>query len=258
MNVLDKNVLRVILKHGHSVERKKLIMGFPSHLRSKLTATILKLKQSGYLVEDVSDKGSVLGIPKFMIPDAQRVVSPLSKDYSQSIEEMIPKRYTAPFLITEGEHDSRYGLAKYVFCAKKKNADDITCFLIKNSKYSSIHIGSIYDKQSLVSRFLDEVDTKIGKKEFSKEYLQTILPKNIIRNRQPPKALTDYLSHIGFLKRIEYPSSTKFVRTYKTREITTLDKVLPNIDLQKSITFTYHGGNFAISDLEEAPYPILY
>lgn len=258
MNVLEKNVLRAILTHRHAMERKKLIGRFPSYLQSKVPSTIDKLKQAGYLVEDVSDKGSVLSIPKFMRLDARRAVSSLSKDYSKTIEELIPKKYTLPFLITEGEHNSRYGIAKYVFCAKKKNKDDISCFLVKNSEYTSIHLGSIYDKRSLVSRFLDEVDVKIGKKEFTKEYLQTILPKDIVRNRQPLKALTDYLCHIQYLKRIKYPNSTKFVRTNKTREIITLDKVLAEELTQQTITLTFNGGKFAYSGEEEAPYPVLY
>jgi hypothetical protein len=189
--------------------------------------------------------------------DAIKNVSPLCKDYSKAIEELIPKKYTSQFLITKGEHDSRYGLAKYVFCAKKKNTDDITCLVVKNSKYASIHLGSIYDKESLVSRFLDHVDTKLGKNEFTKEYLQTILPKDIVRNRQPLKALTDYLCHISFLKRIEYPASTKFMRTGKTREVTTLDKSIPFISPQQTITMTSPFGKYAYSE-EDGLYAILY
>src|SRR5439155_5581823 len=130
------------------------------------------------------------------------------RDYSKAIEELIPKRYSSPFLITEGEHLSRHGVAKYVFCSKNKDKTDITCFLIKSGEYRTIHLGSIYDPKSLVSRFLSEIDTKIKEKEFTKEYLQTILPKNIIKNRQPLKALTDYLCHIGFLKRMDYARTT--------------------------------------------------
>jgi hypothetical protein len=257
MNVIEKNILRDVLKHGNAMERKRLIRRFPIHLRSKVPASIEQLKQSGYLVEDVGGLGSILSVPKFMNRDAVRSVSPLSKDYSKAIEEIIPKKYTSPFLITEGEHNSRYGIAKYVFCAKKKNTDDITCFLVKNSKYTSIHLGSIYDSESLVSWFIDEIDAKVGKKEFTKEYLQTILPKEIVGNRQPLKALTDYLSHLRFLKRIEYPNATKFVRTHKTRQITTLDKVIPVVEPQQTITISSNNGRFAYSD-EDGLYPILY
>lgn len=255
MNVIEKNIIRVILKHGNAMKSEKLIHGFPSHLRSKVRPAISQLKQLGYLVEDVSDNGSVLSIPKFMIRDAIRNISQLSRDYAEPIEELIPKKYTSPFLITEGEHNSRYGIAKYVFCAKKKNTDDITCFLVKNSKYTSIHLGSIYDQQSLVSRYLDEIDTKIGSKEYTKEYSQTVLSKQIIGNRQPLKALTDYLTHLQFLKRIEYPTATKFVRTSKTREITTLDKVMSPTETQQTIMTSNHG-KYACD--EDGLYPILY
>lgn len=263
MNVVEKNLLRDLMKNGHGMERRKLVKRLPTPLRPKALQALLKLEESGYVVQDFTQEGWIVSIPKFMVPDViKRISSIYGQNYPKAIEELIPKKYSAPFHVSKGEHMSRHGVATYALCSKIKDNADITCFIIKDDEYTSIHLGSIYDQKSLVSRFLKEIDTKIGEdKEFTKEYLQTILPKNIVKNRQPLKALTEYLCHIGFLDRIEYPQSTKFKRTVKVHKVTTLDEVMVQTKSEKPTTpaITMITGNAKYSYSEEdGLYAVLY
>ncbi len=254
MNGIEKLIGSILLKNQCAKEKKKLVDGFPNRLRNEVLKGISNLQSKGLLNEDFTTNGWIISIPKLMIPVVLNEVSSIRiQDPSLTpLEDLIPKKYNKPFLITQGEHLVKGGVAQYVFCTSKKDENDVVCILVRNGKKRTMKLGSVYNPDSLVSRFLKEVDFKIKKGFFSKEYLQEILPKEIVQNRQPLKALTDYLCHTGFLIRYDYlHATTKFQRTGKMHPVTTLDEILTLHESEKPSTMVSNSGlKYAYTETE--------
>jgi len=100
----------------------------------------------------------------------------------------------------------------YSFHKKRYDANYIVVFLVSNNqKKNTIHLGSIYDKNSLYRRALEGVDKKFANRVFTKAMMNE-LGKDIVGNRQPPKALIDIMRHEGYIIPID---EKHFQRTVK-------------------------------------------
>ena len=82
MNIVEKNIIRALLKNGHAMEKRRLVMRLPIHLQPKAPQSILQLAEAGYLIEDFTEKGWIVSIPKFMVQDALKSISSIyARDY---------------------------------------------------------------------------------------------------------------------------------------------------------------------------------
>jgi len=116
------------------------------------------------------------------------------------LEDAIPKTYhKVPFLTTAGSHRVKGTIDTYSFHRKRSDPDYIVVFLVSdNQKKSTIHLGSIYDLKSLYRKALLGIDKKFGGTIFTKAMMND-LGKEIVGNRQPPKALIDMMIFDGFV-----------------------------------------------------------
>ena len=129
------------------------------------------------------------------------------------LEESIPKNFhRVSFLTTEGAHRVKGIIDVYSFHRNRSDRDDIVVFLVvDNQKKSTIHLGSIYDPKSLYRRALLGIEGKFGHTVFTKA-MMIELGKDIVGNRQPPKALIDMMIFDGYVIPID---EKHFQRTVK-------------------------------------------
>jgi len=256
----EKIVLENLLKRGGALEQRALLNGFPDKNRNDVLAAISSLQTARFVMQDYSENGITVTLVESRREDSLREVSSIYlPDPSQiPIEEQIPKKFSSPIHIAEGEHLVNNAVAKYVFCSSKKDEEDITCFIIHpNGTKRAMHLGNIHDSQSLVSKFLKEIDLKFSNVLFSKEDLKKNLLKDLVGNNQPTKAVTEYLCLEKYLIRFDYlDGTTKFERTGKPHSIDTLDETLALHETTKPIIATFEGGKYAYTE-EEGFYPIL-
>ena len=257
----DSLVLENLLKRGGALQQRAFLNEFPNDKRNDVLAAIANLQTLGYVMQDFAEKGIVITLVESRRKDALREVSSIYlADPSQvPIEEHIPKNYSKPFHIAEGEHLVNNAVSKYVFCHSKKDDEDITCFIINSSgnKYG-MHLGNIHDSQSLVSKFLKEIDLKFSNVLFTKEDLKRNLPKELVGNNQPTKAATEYLLHEKYLVRHDYVDGTsKFERTGKAHSIDALDEILELHEPTPHTIMTINGAKYGYHE-DDGLYPILY
>ena len=259
----EKIVLQNLLKSGYALGQRHFLDTFTSRDRSNILKAIENLEQKLIITRDYSEDGITIVLPKNKITDALRIVSSIKIDDRPylSIEELIPKKYSKPFLIKEGEKKIHGKVSKYVFCHTRTDPDDVTCFVINHKgSIHPIHLGSIYDPASMISAFLKEIDAKFPQVLFTRENLKTSLPKKLTQNNQPTKAAVEYLCHAKFLVRHAYDTSkrSKFERTGKPHPIEILDEMIalckPN---PEPYTGTDpHGCKYGYHE-EDGLYPIL-
>ncbi len=260
MRKFEKLVLQNLLKRGGALEQRAFLKEFPDNKRNDVLAAIASLQTLRFVMQDYSENGITITLVDSRRQDALREVSSIYlPDPSQiPIEEHIPKKYSSPFHIAEGEHLVNNAVSKYVFCASKKNGEDITCFIINsNGSKRGIHLGNVHDSESLVSNFLREIDSKFPNVLFSKEDLKRNLPKELVGNNQPTKAVTEYLCFEKYLIRHGYVDDTsKFERTGKPHSIDTLDEILALHEKTEPIKASINGAKYAYHE-DDGLYPIL-
>ena len=230
--------------------------------KHRVLDAIARLESELLVTRDYSGESITIILPQNKISEALNIVSLIKFDdnaYSP-IEELIPKKYNAPFLIKEGEKRIHGNVSKYAFCHTYKDPYDVTCFVINHQgSRHPIHLGSVFDPSSKISAFLKEIDARFRNVLFTREDLKTNLPKKLTQNNQPTKAAVEYLCHKKFLIRHDYDSSkwSKFERTGKAHPITSIEETIAAThDITKPITATMDGGKYAFHE-EDGLYPIL-
>lgn len=261
MNKFQKLLLQNLLKApGNALNQREFLDTFPERDRNSVIEAISKLQVDGFVMQDYSDGGITITLPASKINDAMRSITLIKfeDDSYLPVEEMIPKKYSSPFLLKEGEKLIHGKVSTYAFCYNKKDPHDITCFIV-NSKGSvhSIHLGSVYDPSSKISMFLKEIDKRYKNVLFTREDLKNNLPKKLIQNNQPTKAAIEYLCYEKFLIRFDYVNDwSKFGRTGKPHPVTTIDEIVALHETKPS-KMSFMGGSYAYTE-EDGLYPVLY
>lgn len=258
MNKIERLVIQNLLKHGFALELNLFIKGFPPKIRKHVLKAVRRLQSLGYIHEEISSEGVVIKLNENMKKEALQMVSSIYiPDPSQDpIEEIVPKTHKI-LKIINAEHKQNGGLGKYVICCNKKDKYDIRCY-IRNTKgkVGSVHVGSIYEPNSLVVRFTEKIDEVFPNSFFTKEDVKNEFPTELRGNNQPTKAVIEYLCYEKFLIRMNYAKGpSKYQRTGKKIPITTLDEILVLHDKQP-MTMTFNGGRYAYTE-EDGLYPIL-
>lgn len=254
-------ILENLLKSNYALNQRAFLDTFTSRDRNNMIDAISRLESELMITRDYSEDGITIILPNNMKKDAMRLATAIKIDelpYSP-IEELIPKKYSSPFLIKYGEKKIHGKVSTYVFCHTYKDPYDVTCFIInaKQDNIYSIHLGSIFNPNSKISLFLKEIDSKFRSVLFTREDLKTQLPKKLIQNNQPTKAVVEYLCHEKFLIRFDYLHTwSKFQRTGKPHPITTIDEIVSLHKPVVSTTTTIDGAKYAFNE-EDGLYPIL-
>ena len=114
-------------------------------------------------------------------------------------------------------------VSEYWICNKKKDKYNVTCFIInKNGISGRVPLGSLFDAGSKISQSLKWIDETYKGNPFLKSDLVHRMPEELVGNRQPIKAITEYLIHENYLVRL---SGSKFQRTGKVHQVDTLDEI---------------------------------
>lgn len=242
------------------MEKRLLVAGIKEDEKT-INSALFHLQELGYIVVDLTSSNCIVSIPTHMVQDAFRIVYPGSLVEPQVvIEDQIPKAYdNTPIFTADAEKEIHGELSKYWFCAKKNRPDYVTCFVFNNGvlKYRIV-LGSLKDFGSLISQALIGIDNLFGKERFSKADLARKLPHKIVRNRQPIKAITEYLCRENYLVRLD---GSNFQRTGKIHKVDTLDEIgyyrKEECKAVVRFNFTMGGARYAYSD-EDGLYPIFY
>lgn len=157
--------------------------------------------------------------------DIKRMVNPDVDSFIKEvkpIEDQLPKGYEErPFLTTKGSHMVKGVRDSYYFYKKSLDENYVSVFLISDGKLKNrIHIGSIYENNSLYRKTISGIDKKFGVLGFTKAQIRE-LGSDVVGNRQPVKALIDLLEHEGFIDKIDkkhYRRTEKKVPTVRTLE----------------------------------------
>lgn len=255
-----KLLLEKLLKSGYAIDQRSYLDTFPARKRQCMLNAIDQLVSELMITRDQFDDRITIILPNNKISEAFRFVSVIQfNDNTYSpIEEKIPKKYTEPFLIKKGEKQIHGKVSQYVFCHTYTDPSDVTCFVINhNGDVHPIHLGSIFDPASKISAFLKEIDQIFKNSLFTREDLKTYLPKKLIQNNQPTKAVVEYLCYKNFLIRLNSRTSrwSKFQRTGKKHPITTIDEIVSLHEPTSSTTMNHNGGAYGYHE-EDGIYPI--
>lgn len=261
LNKYGQILLENLLKSGYALDQRNFLNTFTVRDRNYMLDAISRLESDLMVTRDFSEDGITIILPDNKKTEALRFVSAIKlDDYSYSpIEELIPKKYSAPFLIKKGEKKIHGKVSTYAFCHTYKDPFDVICFVInaKQDNIYPIHLGSVFNPSSKISQFLKEIDSKFAHVLFTREDLKTQLPKKLIQNNQPTKAAVEYLCHTNFLIRLDYPNTwSKFERTGKPHPITVIDEIIELHKPTVSATMTFQGGQYACTE-ENGFYPVL-
>lgn len=205
-------ILRKIGDNGIVLE--KILGPFaPSGDSKKAKLALEELKQLGLVISQTEDR---ISLNPDRYNDIIRLLDPEPDPIIQNIkpfEESIPKNYhRVPFLTTEGSHMVKGVIDTYSFHKNRSDPEDIVVFLLADyQKKNTIHLGKISDPKSLYRRALLGIEKKFGSRVFTKAMMNE-LGKEIVGNRQPPKALIDMMIHEGYVIPID---EKHFQRTVK-------------------------------------------
>lgn len=240
------------------MEKQQLIDGFPDSKREEVSKAILRLRDLGYVTVDLTAESCIVSIPTFMIDAASKIVMPnlVTRQSTKPKEELVPKTYSnKPILITTGEKEINGRVSEYWLCNKKKDKHHISCFIFNKDGLSGrINLGSLFNVDSKISKALKWIDEHYGKNPFLKLELAHNLPEDIRGNRQPIKAITEYLIHEKYLVRL---TGSKFQRTGKVHQVDTLDEIKLLHEPSKPAVMNFHGKQAYYTD-EEGLYVSLY
>lgn len=253
----EKALLRMLLKNGNEMNRDSLVHSFPDEKFEQANDALLRLVQLGFVTLKYIGEECLVVLPKIRQEEAWTIVDPefvLHKGNTPK-RELIPKDYVPePFHIFYGEKEIRHAVSEYWLCRKVKDKDFIACFIFNSDgTKSSITLGRLEDSSSLVSRYLDEIDMRFPDRSFLKKELVHKLPKSLTGNRQPIKAVTEYLCLEGYLEKI---GKSRFKRTPKLHIVDSLDRITEKVT--KPISWSNGNGKpvYYYTD-EEGLYPNL-
>ena len=259
MNKYEIAILRILLKNQSAIQKRSLVNGFPNVCRNKVLAAITKLQDLDYIHLNFITSGYVYVLNKTMKEDAKRLVS---RDYAaQRVEtpreDLIPNVYKKkPLFTSKGEKLIHGNVSDYSFHTRKNKKDEVMCYVFNKHGISNrINLGSLFDGQSMISIALKTIDEKFGKNPFLKHELKNTLPQEIAGNRQPVKAITEYLCYEKFLVRL---SGSKFQRTGKVHQIDTLDEVKVKSKAEMPTVSMLNDGKTVYYTEEEGLYTSFY
>lgn len=261
LNKYSKIILENLLKSGYALRQREFLDTITSRDRSHFLDAIARLEVDMMITRDYFEDGITIVLPKNKISEALQLVSFIKFDDNTyaPVEELIPKKYSVPFLISEGEKLVHGKVSTYAFCHTSTDPDDVTCFVINYKRnIKSIHLGSVFDPNSMISLFLKEIDAKFKNILFTREDLKTNLPKKLIQNNQPTKAVVEYLCHKNFLIRHDYNLSrwSKFERTGKLHPITTIGEIIALHESKPHMEMNLSGKKYGYHE-DDGLYPIL-
>jgi len=229
LNRFEKAILRILLKNGNEMDKERLVRSFPDEKIMQAHDALLRLVQLGFVTLKYAGEKCIVVLPRIVEEEALRIVDPdfIFHKANTPKSELIPRDYVSePFLVFYGEKEIHGTTSEYWLCRKKKDRDFIGCFIFNaDGTRSSITLGRLPDPESLVSKFLNEIDRLFPDRAFFKKELAHNLPRALVGNRQPIKAITEYLCLEGFLERTE--AASKFRRTEKRHIMDSLDAVVP-------------------------------
>jgi hypothetical protein len=215
------------------VDSKIIVNGFPDTHIKNAKKELRDLVERNYVQRRVPTNDEALKNPSIDLvainperyQDIKRMVNPDADPFIKEvkpIEDQIPDGYEErPFLTTKGSHMVRGVKDSYYFYRKTSDENYVSVFLISDGKLKNrIHIGSIYENNSLHRRTILGMDKKFRVIGFTKAQMRE-LGSDIVGNRQPVKALIDLLEYEGFIDKIDkthYRRTEKQVPTARTLE----------------------------------------
>lgn len=218
-------ILRKLLKNDGSMPKRSLVKGIKESA-SKISAAIYHLRELGYVVVDLTSANVIVSIPNYMRKDAFKAVYPDTQSTQEiPFEDQIPVEYNKkPLFKSKGEKEIHRKVSEYWFCSKINQPDYVTCFVFHAGVLTqTIHLGSATNFGSLVSQAIRAIDGIFAKNIFKKSDLVHKLKPEIVGNRRPIKAITEYLVHEKYLVRLE--KKNYFQRTGKQHKVETLDEI---------------------------------
>lgn len=250
LNKTERVILRKLLKNDYVMERRTLVKGIKDS-PARISASISHLRELGYIVIDLTTSACIITVPAYMRADAFKAVypgSPVPKEVP--IEDLIPAEYNkTPLFTSKGEKEIHKLKSDYWFCSKLNQPDYITCFVFNDGELSqTIHLGSVTNFGSLVSQALREIDGTFGQKPFKKSDLAHMPRPDIVGNRRPIKAITEYLIYEKFLIRLE--KKNHFQRTGKPHKVDTLDEIKYYTQKNEAATMNTGMGRFYYTEEE--------
>lgn len=173
----------------------------PSGNLSQAKKALEELRRLGLIISPVSEERIAINPDRFN--DVIRLLDPEPDPsiknitpFEESISEIFHK---VPFNTTEGSHRVKGITDTYSFHRKRSDPNYIVVFLVSdNQKKNTIHLGSIFDENSLYRRTVKGIDEKFQNRVFTKAMMNE-LGKDIVGNRQPPKALIDMMKYDGYV-----------------------------------------------------------
>lgn len=245
LNRYEKTILRILLKNGNEVEKEALLHSFPDTKFKQARDGLQHLIQLGFVTLKYVSERCIVVLPRIAEREALKIVDPnyVSYESGSNKRELIPKSYIPePFHVFYGEKEIHKTVSEYWLCRKRKDKEFIGCFIFNtDGSKSSISIGRISDRDSLASKYLFEINRLFNGRVFHKREIKNKFPKALTGNRQPIKAVTEYLCLEGFLERIG--NTSKFRRTDKPHIVDTLETTQPRKqDERKSIGVMHRNG----------------
>ncbi len=205
------NLLALGGKECKLVDSKILVNGFPDNRNEKAKAELKDLVERDYVVRGIPTNDEMrknptidlVGINPSRYEDVKRMVNPDADPFIKEIkpiEDQIPEGFEEkPFLITKGSHRVKGVIANYYFYRKLSDKNFNIVFVFSDrKKRNAIHIGSMYDKNSLYRKTLEGIDRVFQGRGFTKAQMRE-LGSEIVGNRQPPKALIDLMKNEDYI-----------------------------------------------------------
>ncbi len=185
---------------GKHTSRETSLRGFKSSDRGKANTVFDELVRFGYLVPKPTEYGTQYSLNVQRIDDIKQILNPSGEVKDKPpLEYSLDSRYEQrPFKETEGDHMVKGARAKYRFHRHKFDSSIIVHVVVNGEKKSVIELGSYNDPNSLLCKAVKGIDSKFKGQPFTKADMH-LLGKNIVGNRQPPKAIIDMLLHDGYL-----------------------------------------------------------
>lgn len=215
------------------VDSKIIVDGFPDIYVEKAKDELKDLVERNYVQRVIPTNKEVLKNPSINLvainpkryQDIKRMVNPDADPFIKEIkpiEDQIPKGYDErPFLTTKGSHMVKGVKDSYYFYRKLSDESCVSVFLISDRRLkNTIHLGSIYENNSLHRKTILGMDKKFGITGFTKAQMRE-LGSDIVGNRQPVKALIDLLEYEGFIDKIDkkhYRRTEKKIPVARTLE----------------------------------------
>jgi len=197
------------------VDSKIILNGFPDLHIEKAKKDLRDLIERNYVQRRVPTNDEVSKNPSIDLVainperyrDIKRMINPDADPFVKEIkpiEDQLPEGYEErPFLTTKGSHMVKGVRDSYHFYKKLSDENYVSVFLISDAKFKKpIHMGSIYENNSLYRKTITGIDKKFGVLGFTKAQMRE-LGSDIVGNRQPPKALIDLLEYEGFIDKID-------------------------------------------------------